>query len=108
MPTEAADATSRMHNTHIIVVVVEIRRAKLEFIIGSINHPVGTGIPIDADVTTWLQKIHTADAEIRRVPPVGSCGIVIVDGVTIRIHKIRIATVGVVEDRRAKLEIFLA
>ena len=54
MPTEAADATSRMHNTHIIVVVVEIRRAKLEFIIGSINHPVGTGIPIDADVTTWL------------------------------------------------------
>ena len=107
MPTEAADATSRMHNTHIIVVVVEIRRAKLEFIIGSINHPVGTGIPIDADVTTWLQKIHTADAEIRRVPPVGIRDIprVVADN-TIRVNVVR--KVVVVDERRAKLEIFLA
>ena len=102
------DVTIRTNVVRNMVVISTERRAKLEFVISSINHPVGTGIPINADVTTRLQKIHTADAEVRRAPPAGIAEIpIVIEDETIQLHKIRIIVVEA-DDRRAKVEIFLA
>ena len=103
------DVTIRTNVVRNMVVISTERRAKLEFVISSINHPVGTGIPINADVTTRLQKIHTADAEVRRAPPAGIPIHTVVDvDATIRANVVRTEAAVDAEVRRAKVEIFLA
>ena len=109
IPTVVVEVTIRIHSMRIADVRVAVRRAKLEFFLGIINHPVGTIISnasIDMRVTIIHNKIFPHRIRsARRAPPVGIIEVsipTIIGAITIRVHYVYvIKVVNVTAARRA-------